>query len=269
MSQRLLVGLSSVIFGLAFGCHHDNGRATQPVASAGMNANGEVGEHGAGVGAGAHAQVGGVGAGAGAQVGANDQGAYAGGQVNGNAGEHGGAIGGGAYVSRNDQNGGAGLACPMEIPGVRVAMSEVKGAIALDFTTNGDVMELRQRVHQLAAPQNNATMSNDSAGGDMQGSGGREMHHDVAHISTRATVQDLPNGARVVFTPADPGQLDALRTQAQTQVSQLNQGDCSSLEINGVMLRGPNNGNSKANRVPQNQGPNNPPAPNQDTPLQP
>ncbi|HTJ44603.1 MAG TPA: hypothetical protein VL463_21005 [Kofleriaceae bacterium] len=263
MSQRFLVGLSSVIF--AFGCSHENKGSQRPVASAGMNANAQVGEN-TGAGAGAYGQVGPVEAGGNAQLGANKHGVYGGVGAEGDVDGTGGYANGSAAISRDDQA-TAGLACPMDVPGVKVALGEVKGAIVLDFTTNGDVMELRTRVHKLAEPQNNAAMANDSAAGDTQGSGGREMHHDVAHIDARATTQDLPNGIRVIFTPADAGQLDALRAQTQLQVSQLNQGDCSGLEINGHQLRGRNNG--RANRVPSTydeKGPNQPtPAPNQAT----
>jgi hypothetical protein len=266
MSQRLLVGLSSVIFGLAIGCHHDNGQSTQPVASAGMQAGGQVGENGGGVGAGAQGQVGGVGAGAGAQVGANDQGVGAGATVGGQVGDTSAQLGGSASISRNDQNGQTGLACPMEIPGAHVAMTETKGGIALDFTTNGDVMELRQRVHSLAASQSSTQIAPQSGAGDMQGSGGREMNQDVTHVQTQASVQDLPNGARLIIRPVDPNQFNSVRQNAMATVSQLNQGDCSALEIYGMQLRAPNNGNVKANRVPSNsQSPNDPSAaPNPD-----
>ena len=269
MSQRLLVGVSSVIFGLACGCSHEKSNANQPVASAGVGAGGEVSGEGAGAQAGAQGQVGPAQAGAGVSAGAGENGAY--GNVSGGASvggnDNGGYAQGSAYGgSYSSTQNGNGLACPMEIPGSRVTVGEINGGIALDFTTTGDVTELRSRVRALAAGPSDTSMTK-SAGGDQQGSGGREMHHDVTAQTTRTQVKDLPNGARIIFIPSDPGQFDSLRAEAQQQAQRLNQGDCSGLAVNGLNLGG--NIEHKANRTPP-QGPNDPtPAPNQNNPNQP
>jgi hypothetical protein len=223
MYQRLL-GLSSAILGLGLviGCHHDQPQQTVPPATASAEVG--VGAGGAGVGAGAAVTTPGT-------PPPVDT-AYATGSID---------------MSRSPESG---LACPMEVPGARVAVAEVKGEAALDFTTNGDVIDLRKRVRAFSAPQNVGTIAPNGGAGDTQGSGGREMNNVVAHVSAKASFTDLPNGIRVTFIPVDPGQADALRSQVATQVAQLNQGDCSGLEINGVQWKSPNNDEHKANRVP-------------------
>src|SRR5690349_17127528 len=122
MSQRFLIGLSSVIF--AFGCSHENKGSQRPIASAGMNANAQVGEN-TGAGAGAYGQVGPVEAGGKANVGANKHGAYGGvgaeGDIDGNGAYANGSAS--ASISRDD-SASAGLACPMDVPGVKVALGE-------------------------------------------------------------------------------------------------------------------------------------------------
>ena len=117
-----------------------------------------------------------------------------------------------------------GLACPMEVPGAKVAVAEVKGETALDFTTNGDVIDLRTRVRGFGVSRHAGAIAPD------------------ARVAAKVSFEDLPNGVRVVFTPLDQGQADALRAQIAQQVAPLNQGDCTSLEIEGVQ--------HKANRIP-------------------
>ncbi len=248
MIQRVL-GLSSAILGLGLviGCHHDQQTAqTVPPATASAD-----------VGAGA----GGYGAGAGASVSTPGtpppiDSPYANGSNYGS--NHGSSNEGATAMSSQPETG---MACPMEVPGAKVAVAEVKGEAALDFTTNGDVIDLRKRVRAFGGTQNVGAIAPTGAAGDTQGSGGREMQGAVAHVASKATFEDLPNGIRVIFTPLDQGQVDALRTQIARQVAQLNQGDCSDLEINGVQWKSPNNNEHKANKIP----PATPAEPNPDT----
>jgi hypothetical protein len=242
---RRVLGLSSAILGLGLvvGCHHDQQTAqTVPPATA----SAEMGANAGGYGAGAGAAV--TTPGEPPPINSN----Y------GSPGQYGSDYGSGSAAMSSQPE--TGLACPMEVPGAKVAIAEVKGQAALDFTTNGDVIDLRRRVRAFGASQNvGAIAPNANAGaGDTQGSGGREMQGAVAHVQAKATFEDLPNGVRVIFTPVDEGQVEVLRSQLATQVAQLNQGDCSSLEINGVQWKAPNNEEHKANRVPQTPSPAEP-----------
>ncbi len=117
--------------------------------------------------------------------------------------------------------------CPMDVPGAKASITQVDGAVALCFMTTGDVLALRARVHQLGAGTADAARAADA----------------------RAKLEDLPNGVQVVFTPADPQQLDALRSLALKTATELNQGDCGSLAANGLPL-GARPVTMKANRVP-------------------
>jgi hypothetical protein len=123
----------------------------------------------------------------------------------------------------------AGGTCPMDLPGAKVSITQVPDGVAMNFTTTGDVIALRQRVHEL----------------------GRSADEDAAAPSAAvpvAGIEDLPNGVRVIYTPADPAQLDALKQTALRTSFLLNQGDCASLAANGMQL--PAGGERKANRVP-------------------
>jgi hypothetical protein len=96
--------------------------------------------------------------------------------------------------------------CPMDVPGAHVALTVLDGAIALDFTTSGDVFDLRRRVRAL----------------------GEGVETD-----------DLHNGARVTLAPADRSRTDELEARASRAVFELNRGDCSSLGRNWLALVGP------------------------------
>ena len=101
--------------------------------------------------------------------------------------------------------------CPMQVPGTTVTSSNFEGGVALAFTTQSDeVAELRERVQRLT-----------------------ETHHShhsgavmgMAPPSTAAS-EEIENGARLVFKPQDPTQLEALREHARTHAARMAEGDC-------------------------------------------
>jgi hypothetical protein len=96
--------------------------------------------------------------------------------------------------------------CPMDLRGAKVAMRELDGAIALDFTTPGDVRALRSSLRRLG---------------------------DSAETS------DLDGGARVTLAPVDPREYDELETRTRRAMFELSKGDCSCLGAGWLALVGP------------------------------
>jgi hypothetical protein len=150
-------------------------------------------------------------------------------------------------------------------------MVDVAGGIALDFTSKANVAALRQRVHQLAAsPSSGSSAINneDSMGGGDMGAGGGgvggmsgQLPQEGPRVPALATVEDLPDGARLILTPQDGNQLPSLRAQTQAQLPQLDQGDCSGLAISNAQARTPE---PKASHVPSPSDPQAPIPPDPD-----
>lgn len=101
--------------------------------------------------------------------------------------------------------------CPLQIQGTTVTASDVEGGVALAFTTHGgDVAELRERVQRMTE-----THHQHHSGGVM----------GMAPPSTAAS-EDIEGGARLIFTPQHPAQLEALREHARTHAARMAEGDC-------------------------------------------
>lgn len=104
--------------------------------------------------------------------------------------------------------------CPLQIPGTTATSFNVEGGVALAFTTQGgDVAELRERVQRMTETHH--------------------QHHSgsvmgMAPPST-ASSEDIEGGARLVFRPQDPAQLEALREHARTHAARMAEGDCPML----------------------------------------
>lgn len=134
-----------------------------------------------------------------------------------------------------------GAACPAG-PGVQIVTAETPDGVALQFTTTGDVAGLRARVHRMAEMRNRMMGSGMGMQGGMMGSGGGMqggmmgsggMHGGMQGsgmmmrmIPSRASVEDIPGGARLVLTPTDPSQLGALRDHARRMAAMMQQGQC-------------------------------------------
>ena len=144
--------------------------------------------------------------------------------------------------------------CPMQVPGTTVTSADVEGGVALAFSTSaGDVAELRKRVRRMVDMHNHAhkadgtTMGGASSGaadsahehGATTGTGheasGRQgMMMDTAMMmpAASASVDDIEGGARVVFRPKDPAQLDALREHVRKRSVRMAGGQCPMMPRN-------------------------------------
>jgi hypothetical protein len=107
--------------------------------------------------------------------------------------------------------------------GANIVASDTTDGVAIAFTTTGDPAELRAHVRKMA------DMHNQMAGmhheGGMHG-GGMHAEMSMHMVPSRASVEDLPDGARVVLVPNDPSQLAALRTHVREHAAMMAKGEC-------------------------------------------
>lgn len=109
--------------------------------------------------------------------------------------------------------------CPLDVPDSTVRAEDDDRGAALAFTTTGiyggDVAEVRRRVRELADMKNH--------------------YRDwlIARMPDRATLpparrylEDLPNGARIIFEAGDPTRIDELRERVRTEALRLRAGQC-------------------------------------------
>jgi len=130
-----------------------------------------------------------------------------------------------ARAQTNQQPGG-GAMCPMMNAGTQVATSDTSDGVAIVFTTTGDVADLRARVRHMADMHNQMAGAKGKGmqGGGMQDSGKGMMGMQM--VPSRASVEDVPGGARLVLVPTDPSQLGALRQQARMHAEMMQKGQC-------------------------------------------
>jgi len=103
--------------------------------------------------------------------------------------------------------------CPVLVAGTSITVEDTDGGAAFVFVTTGDAAAVRTRANALAE------MHNAHAGS------GHEMGHMIATKSTAAS-SELPNGARVTFTAASPGEAGALQSELRMHAQHLAGGTC-------------------------------------------
>ena len=125
--------------------------------------------------------------------------------------------------------------CPMmkDMAGAKVAATDTADGIAVEMTTTGDVAALRAHVHEMADMHNkmaahpDGAMHHDMGSGEMHHDmGGGEMHHEMKMVPSRATVEDISNGARIVMVPNDASQLAELRSHVREHAAMMAKGEC-------------------------------------------
>lgn len=133
--------------------------------------------------------------------------------------------------------------CPVAVPGTRLAVADTADGEAVTFTTTPDrVGELRSRVHAMAEMHNRHHMEGGAGemhgqmhGGGMMGGGmgGGSMHPsggmDASMMPppSRAAVEDVDGGARLVVAPNDPADLDRLRSTVRMHAQHMQEtGSC-------------------------------------------
>jgi hypothetical protein len=135
--------------------------------------------------------------------------------------------------------------CPMKVEGTQAAASDVEGGVALTFTTaTGDVEALRAQVARMAERHNahhaGASSPDAPAQGCCQqaGQGPHGPGHHGRHpamgkamgmpmMAAKASVEEVPGGARMVLTPNDPANLGTLRQHVHQHAGMMSKGGCS------------------------------------------
>lgn len=98
----------------------------------------------------------------------------------------------------------------MHVAGVSVAYEDTADGAAIVFTTDqGEVAELQSRVAKKAEHHNDP--------GHKRAEG---------HVPHSARADNVERGARLVMTPADPKDLEALRAHVREHVEHMQKGGC-------------------------------------------
>ena len=131
------------------------------------------------------------------------------------------ALAQGAGGRRGPPPHGAMARCPMALEGTQVKEQDVPGGAALDFTTTGDIEELRRRVHHMPAMHEKMKPGHH---GMMPGMG--EAHAGPAMRQSTVHVENLRNGARLILTPHSQAQLETLRSEVRDHAQAMASGKC-------------------------------------------
>jgi hypothetical protein len=113
-----------------------------------------------------------------------------------------------------------------------VSVSDLPDGVALTFTTKtGDIAGLRNHVRYMAEMFNTRS--------PMQGRSGEPsaMIGRGMMISARASVEDVPEGARLTLVPTDSSQLETLRSRVRFMAERMQAS--GSMMMSGMMMSGP------------------------------
>lgn len=108
-------------------------------------------------------------------------------------------------------------ACPVHVEGAEVSSRDVPNGVALVFTTDGDVEELRTRVDRYSQLYNERSAAREA---------GSPHEAPQGTVESRADVEEIDRGAQLILTPRDPDQLSALRQEAQRSAQEMSGGEC-------------------------------------------
>jgi hypothetical protein len=140
--------------------------------------------------------------------------------------------------------------CPMEVPGTQVSAADTQDGEAVTFITSPDhEADLRSRVHAMADMHNGRHQGGgtDHGGmhGGMHGSGsmgsdtstgsGAMGHMEMMPPPSRASVQDVPGGARLIVTPSDPGDRERLQSVVRMHAQHMSETHACGMDEHGGM----------------------------------
>jgi hypothetical protein len=122
---------------------------------------------------------------------------------------------------------GARATCPLGVTGAEVAVSdEASGAVAIAFTTKGDVAELRRRVRDQAANYGPGAHQGLGHGGAHAGAQTHGLRlSELPAID--AQVSDIDGGARLLVATKDAAERDHVRSELHERAAKIVAlGDC-------------------------------------------
>lgn len=147
---------------------------------------------------------------------------------------------GGANSAGGTAAGGMGGMCPMSVPGTEVAAEDTASGEAVTFTTRSadQVPALRERVHAMADMHNAHHAGGDAGHGGMHGmhggmgggTSGGGMEGMEMPPPSQATVEDLPDGARILVSPKDPADLERLQSTVRRHATHMREHGCPMMD---------------------------------------
>jgi hypothetical protein len=115
--------------------------------------------------------------------------------------------------------------CALGVPGATVVAEDTPDGIALSFTSKDKPEEMRERANDAAAQHG----PGERVGRGHQGHHGEGGDHGLQMIQAppaRSVAEDIENGSRVRFVPADPAEKTRLRAKLRERVDAMNAQQC-------------------------------------------
>jgi hypothetical protein len=130
------------------------------------------------------------------------------------------------------------MACPMNVEGTSVAVTDTPTGVAVAITTSKpeDVAEVRRRAEQMATMH-----SIDRPSPTM-------MHGQT--LAGTVKYESIEKGARLTLTPKDPSKLTEFRKEVRAHVERMQKGDCTMMQD---MMQGMMHGMGARDTTPQPQ----------------
>ena len=116
--------------------------------------------------------------------------------------------------------------CPFGDHGARIGVEDTADGVDITVTTLRDVEELRHRARDAAAMYGPAA----HRGLGHHGKHGTGEHHGLGLAELRPEVKaaevDVPGGAKIHVTPADPAKIDDVRRNVRARAEGARWGEC-------------------------------------------
>jgi len=128
-----------------------------------------------------------------------------------------------------------GQVCPMYVSGTQVEMIDINGQMQLAFRTDSDVREVQRRTaafaDALVTPNQQQSESGHGGPMSLMSKGPMAICSEVmglqqASLRGRPMVDNMRDGARIVFQAQDPNEAAALRARLHLLAAQLVSGQC-------------------------------------------
>ncbi|MGM0578844.1 MAG: hypothetical protein ACQEXJ_24185 [Myxococcota bacterium] len=125
--------------------------------------------------------------------------------------------------------------CPMQVEGTQMRVQKLDDAVAMDFTTTGDVAALRDRVRKMARMHDRHADRDEMKHGGGQGHKG-EMDMEMMEMmaTTTAATEEIEGGMRLRLVPDDPDQIVPLHEMMNQHAGMMSEGGrCPMMKMMG------------------------------------
>jgi hypothetical protein len=115
--------------------------------------------------------------------------------------------------------------CALGVPGATVVAEDTPDGIALSFTSKEKVTELRERAGDAAAQHG----PGQHLGKGHEGTHGQGGVHGLQAMQappSRSVAEDIENGSRIRFVPADAADKESLRAKLRERADEMNTRSC-------------------------------------------